>query len=126
MKKNSYYHCLVGLRNSMYEPLLKEPELIIDRFLTYTRDDIQKVYRASILQSDKLFPELAIDANDLCKCSKLLSSISHMELRARMNNMTICHFSSDFEITFDIIETIVNNANNGIESDIKLLKNSII
>jgi len=49
-----------------------------------------------------------------------------MKLRARLNNLTMCIFHSDNEIKIEDIQTIVDNVNNGIQSELELLKRSIV
>lgn len=95
------------------------------RPIHFTNDDIEDIQQAAMLSVDKLFK--TTDSEALAAVGKLEfgRSMSMLFLAASVNQCTLHHFSSEFEIdevTFDMLVTSANNSNHSRD----LLFNSII
>ncbi len=118
-----YHHYLitVGLRSLRS----KNPG---ERFLKhgplhFTNDDVKNVQSALILGKDKLFKTSQQQAMRNFECSSIVSSVRGMKLASMVNDCTMHHFSSEFEIEEEWFETLVS-ATNYSDSNKKLLQQS--
>ncbi len=91
----------------------------------FTNADVSCVQDAKILSEDKLFKTSAADAISINGCSDLIHNLGSLKIAANANDCTIHHFTSEFQIDDESLQTLVNVSNYSDSSKI-LLQNSKI
>ena len=91
----------------------------------FTNDDVEKVQNASMLVKDKLFETNSAEAVKITGCDEIVTQLSGLRLAAAVNQCTMHHFSSEFELEEENFITLIESANKD-EYLKKLLKQSLI
>ena len=91
----------------------------------FTNDDIEDVQQAAMLSVDKLFKTSDSEALALVGKSEFGKSLSMLFLASNVNQCTLHHFSSEFEIDEETFDMFVGSANYSNHSR-QILLNSII
>lgn len=99
------YHYLVGLRVDDRKSL-EEGELIygIDFVFPYTDEDVENVGLTIEAAKNEMWPTTHEEAAKAFGTSGLLTNLGGMLTRARFNNITVCHFYSDFDLDSEWFE----------------------
>jgi hypothetical protein len=77
----------------------------------FTNDDIKEMQYAAIISNDKLFKTTSSEAIKAIGREKLAASISGVCMSAALNQCSLHHFQSNYEMDEKDFETIVNAAN---------------
>jgi len=120
---NRPYHCIIGVAvKTMYS---SDPGKMYLKYgpIRFTNGDVEKVRDAKVLSEDKLFRTTRAEAININDCGDLVFSLSALMYSARVNECTIHHFSSAFEVDEEDLKTLVNTANFS-ESSKKLIQDS--
>lgn len=107
-----FHHYLIGV--GMHS--LKSGKHAGKLFLKYgpvhfTNDDVNSVLTAVMLSNDKLFETTEKQALKIHGCTDIVATIGAMKFSISVNDSTMHHFSSEFEIDEDWFITLVNVAN---------------
>lgn len=78
----------------------------------FNNEDVDKVRDALMLASDKLFKTTKSEALEIVDKNSLCNSINSMMIAASVNQCSLHHFSSEYEISDESLEMIVDSANN--------------
>lgn len=81
------------------------------RPLYFSCEDIIKLKKAAMLSQDKLFPTKKEKAAEILGVSSQMALFSVYKIAAQANMCSLHHFHSEFEITEDWFESLVNTAN---------------
>jgi hypothetical protein len=101
-------HYIIGIGN--HPMTAKNPgERYLDFMLSYRDDEVEKVKMAKAMIDNKLWktkPEEALEAYGV---SILANNWAGISVRARIQNLMVCHFTSDddLELTREELELIV-------------------
>ena len=109
------HHYIIGV--SIYD-MRASPSRRGKMFLKYGpvyfhHKDIENVQNAAMMSIDKVFKTTSKEASDMFNCQNLVVAITGLKLAASVNNTSLHHFSSAFEIP-DVSEWFngfVKNAN---------------
>jgi hypothetical protein len=91
----------------------------------FTNKDVGRVQDAKILSEDKLFQTSPSDAVKIHECGDLVCGLWSLRMSANVNDCTVHHFSSEYELDDDVFVTLVKVANFS-KSSKELLNKSII
>lgn len=99
------YHYLVGLRVDDRKSL-DEGELIyyVDFVFPYTEEDVENVRLTVEASKNEMWPTTSEEASEAFGTSRLLTTLGGMLIRARYNNVTVCHFYTNFELDSEWFE----------------------
>lgn len=101
-------HYIVGV--GTHPMTAKNPgERYMDFMITYRDDEVEKVKMAKAMIDNKMWktkPEVALEAYGV---SILANNWAGISLRARVQNLMVCHFTTeeDLELTREDLELIV-------------------
>jgi hypothetical protein len=100
------YHYLIGLRVNERKSL-EEGELIyhVDSVFSYTEEDVENVRLTIEAVKNEMWPTTDEEAAKTFGVSGLLTGLGGLLMRARQNNLTVCHFYSNIDLDhewFDI------------------------
>lgn len=76
----------------------------------YTHNDIENLRDAIMLQHDQVFKTSMKDAMNIFECTDMVSTLSSLKYACNANNISMHHFSSEYEIEDEWFENIVSNA----------------
>lgn len=93
------YHYLVGLRVNDRKSI-EEGELIyhVDFVFPYTEEDVIKVKLTASAMENEMWETSGEEAAQAFGSARMLNQFHFMTHRARFNNITVCHFYSNFEL----------------------------
>ena len=91
----------------------------------FTNKEVGKLRDAKILSEDKLFRTTIEEATEIQGCSELVYNLWALQMSAHINNCSVHHFSSEYELDDEVFETLVKAANFSKETK-KLLDKSRI
>jgi len=93
------YHYLVGLRINDRKSF-EEGELIyhVDFVFDYTEEDVENVKLTASAMQNEMWPTTGEEAARIFGSARMLSQFHFMSYRARLNEITVCHFHTDFEL----------------------------
>jgi len=99
------YHYLVGIRVDDRKSLT-EGELIyyVDFVFPYTEEDVENVRLTVEAIKNEMWPTTSEEAAEAFGTSRLLTTLGGMLIRARYNNVTVCHFYTNFELDSEWFE----------------------
>jgi hypothetical protein len=123
---NLFHHYIIAVAVYPADVREKAGELYLKyRPIHFTNNDIEKVQNAAMLVNDKLFKTSNSEAVKITSCEEIVREISGLKLAAAVNQCTIHHFSSSFEIEEENFVTIIKSANKD-DYFRNLLKQSLI
>ena len=107
------HHYMIGV--TVY-PMNAGPKRRGKMFLKYGpvyfhHKDIENVQNAALMSIDEVFKTTPKEASDMYNCRSLVVAINGLKLAASVNQTTLHHFSSEFEIPDDWWEGYIKNAN---------------
>lgn len=119
------YHFLIGV--AVHTMRSKDRGKMFLKYgpLRFTNDDIRKIQDAALLSQDKLFPTSKSDAIKITGVEEFVSTFSAMQLSASVNQCSLHHFSSKYDIEDEWFETLVEAANINKETEELLLNAEI-
>ena len=121
-----FHHYLIGVVMHGLRAKHKAGQIFLKYGPVYfTNDDVDKVLTAVMLSDDKLFKTSEREALQIHGCKDLVSNIGAMRMSINVNEGTLHHFSSEYEIDDDWFITLVDLANRS-KSNKELLDKSRI
>ena len=121
-----FHHYIIAVGMHPMTSKTKAGEMFLKyRPIHFTNDDVENMQHAAMLSQDKLFKTSSSEAVESVGCTDLASSLSALKLGASVNQCTLHHFSSEFEMSEEDFEVLIKAANIS-ESSKQLLLNSII
>ena len=89
----------------------------------FSHEDIIKVQDTALLSIDKVFKTTTKEAADIHECRSLIISLNGLLLASSVNDITLHHFSCEFEVPdhWNWFDMLVNNANKCDSEKRKLL-----
>jgi len=107
-----FHHYLIGVAMHGLRAKQKAGQLFLKYGPVYfTNDDVDKVLTAVMLSDDKLFKTSEKEALEIHGCKDLVTNIGAMRMSINVNQGTLHHFSSEYEIDDDSFRLIVDLAN---------------
>ena len=77
----------------------------------FTNEDVENLRSAAILSQDKLFKTSDRECLKNFECTEVAGSVRYMGLAANANMCSVHHFSSQYEISDEWFENLVDLAN---------------
>jgi hypothetical protein len=119
------YHFIIGV--AIHTMRSKERGKMFLKYgpLRFTNDDIKRLQNAALLSTDKLFKTSQLDCIKIANVEELVSTFSAMKLSCAVNQCSLHHFSSEYDIEDEWFDTLVKMANTDKHSE-ELLDNAQI
>jgi len=118
-----HYIVCVGIKNRVGDD--SGSYFLKYKVIHYTHDFIEQLRNTVMLVNDEVFKTSMNEAMEIFKCRELMITLTLLKLACKFNNLTMHHFSSEYEIDEDWFEKIVKNAHK-IDAYKKLLKESLM
>jgi len=123
---NLPFHYLVGVETKTFRAGKDAGKYRIKYLVKFTNEDVSKVRDSIRLSKDKLFPTRPHEATEVMGCTELVGAISSMFKAVHFNNnVTIHHFSSEFEMKDEDLETFVGTAHLSESTKRKLMESVV-
>ena len=87
-------------------------KLFLDCFFQYTNEEAEKYKLKLEVQKNELWKTTDKEASEISGCEKDMHHVFHgIEIRARYNNFSVCHFTTEVKTYREDFESLVACAN---------------
>jgi len=101
------YHYIIALTVNHSKTLFDTPTYNLKYFLEFTNDDVERLRKAIMMSTDKVFKTTEKDALEMFGCSEMVGAFSSMKLATAVNMGTLHHFSSSHPLDEDYFEALI-------------------
>lgn len=101
------YHYIVGLALNISKELFGSQTYQLKYLYRFTNDDVERLRKAVMMSSDKVFKTTQKEALEMFDCSEIVHAIASMKVAISVNMGTLHHFSSKEPLDDSYFESLI-------------------
>jgi len=105
------YHYIVGVATFSALAGEKAGKLYMKYFLSYTKKEIQEFNLAKAMVKNEMWKTTYQEALEGTKCNSIMGNLYGLQLASQVNQTTLHHFTTNFEMKEEFFRNLVDLAN---------------